>query len=473
MDREQAIRIWGAGREAVILALLEQAVKLQEQATLLQTRDDRIAELKDRNKVLLAKGSDSPSTPSGMKPPHEKPSSTKRRPKKPGREKGHSGSWRPPIRDEDVDHPCDQTLASCPYCRGSISELSETRDRFIEDIPHITPEITKYTIHRYWCPQCNKIVEPKVPDALPNATIGNRTLVLTAWFHYGMGVTISHIVNILAASFHFTLSGGGLVQMWRRLADILYVWYIEIMDQAWYSAYLHADETGWRVDGTTHWLWCFTNSRLTCYLIDRSRGSPVLSRFFGDLFPGILISDFWGAYNKLSVAARQVCFVHLFRELEKVAKSNQSEQWKAFRKKLTRFLRDALRLDKNDAIEAETKQRRIERLHKRLDELIAQSYDDPDCVRLVKRLKKHRDDILTFLENDIPADNNHGEREIRPAVIMRKNSYGNKSLQGAEVQSVLMSVYRTLKLRGHDPLETISAALRDYLLNDALPPLPD
>ena len=96
---------------------------------------------------------------------------------------------------------------------------------------------------------------------------------------------------------------------------------------------------------------------------------------------------------------------------------------------------------------------------------------NPYC--LVKRLKKHRDDILTFLENDIPADNNHGEREIRPAVIMRKNSYGNKSLQGAEVQSVLMSVYRTLKLRGHDPLETISAALRDYLLNDALPSLPD
>ena len=36
---------------------------------------------------------------------------------------------------------------------------------------------------------------------------------------------------------------------------------------------LHADETGWRVDGKTHWLWCFTTTDLTYYMIDRSRGS--------------------------------------------------------------------------------------------------------------------------------------------------------------------------------------------------------
>ncbi|MDO4588123.1 MAG: transposase [Planctomycetia bacterium] len=28
---------------------------------------------------------------------------------------------------------------------------------------------------------------------------------------------------------------------------------------------------------------------------------------------------------------------------------------------------------------------------------------------------------------ELPFDNNHAERSIRPAVIMRKNSYGNRS----------------------------------------------
>jgi transposase len=35
-----------------------------------------------------------------------------------------------------------------------------------------------------------------------------------------------------------------------------------------------------------------------------------------------------------------------------------------------------------------------------------------------------------------------------------------------------MSVYRTLKLRGHDPIGTIVSALRTYLTTGQLPPLP-
>ncbi|MBL7077933.1 MAG: hypothetical protein ISS31_10720, partial [Kiritimatiellae bacterium] len=33
------------------------------------------------------------------------------------------------------------------------------------------------------------------------------------------------------------------------------------------------------------------------YMIDRSRGSPALSKFFTSAFDGILVTDFWAAYN--------------------------------------------------------------------------------------------------------------------------------------------------------------------------------
>jgi transposase len=55
---------------------------------------------------------------------------------------------------------------------------------------------------------------------------------------------------------------------------------------------------------------------------------------------------------------------------------------------------------------------------------------------------------------------------------MRKNSLCNRSEPGARTQAILMSVYRTLKLRGHDPLDTIVAALREYVRSVILPPLP-
>ena len=93
--------------------------------------------------------------------------------------------------------------------------------------------------------------------------------------------------------------------------------------------------------------------------------------------------------------------------------------------------------------------------------------------RLLKRLRRHRDDLFTFLdEPDVPFDNNHAERAIRPAVMIRKNSFGNRSDRGADTQAVLMSVYRTIQQRGHAPLKTIVDALTTYLATGQLPPLP-
>ena len=68
------------------------------------------------------------------------------------------------------------------------------------------------------------------------------------------------------------------------------------------------------------------------------------------------------------------------------------------------------------------------------------------ATRLTKRLKRHQDDLFTFHDHLlVPFDNNHAEWSIRPAVFIRKNSYGIRSQRGVDCQAVLMSVFRTLK----------------------------
>jgi transposase len=92
---------------------------------------------------------------------------------------------------------------------------------------------------------------------------------------------------------------------------------------------------------------------------------------------------------------------------------------------------------------------------------------------LVKRLRRHASELFTFLDHPgVPFDDNHGERQIRPAVITRKNSYANGSEDEAETQAILMSVFRTLKQRGHNPVSAVTEAIRAYLRTDELPPLP-
>jgi hypothetical protein len=209
-------------------------------------------------------------------------------------------------------------------------------------------------------------------------------------------------------------------------------------------------------------------------MIDRKRGSPALAKFFRDEFAGTLVTDFWGAYNAVVCGARQTCLAHLLRDLEHVEQYKQpTAQWAEFAKKLRRLLGDAMRLVKHVERDQAAFASRRERLHARLAALVETPWKDSQARRLVKRLRRHQNDLFTFLDHpDVPFDNNHAERAIRPAVIIRKNSYCNRSQRGADTQAVLMSIYRTLKQRGHDPITTISHALAKYLTTRQLPQLP-
>jgi transposase len=433
-----------------------------------------LLELSARWKAAVGAGSEepvTPSTPSGQIPLYTKPNKSTRGRKKAGRKAGHPGARReePKGIDEEKEH----LLESCPCCGEPLGEPFEQRTRITEDIPEVKPVITKHLINRYRCPKCKKVSEAPVGDALPKAKIGNNILALTAWMHYGLGTTINQIVNVLNVHLRFKMTPGGLVNMWRRLAEILDEWYEQICSEAKDSSTLHADETGWRVNGNTNWLWCFTNQNLTCYIIDRSRGSPALLDFLGDAFDGTLVTDFWSAYNAVACDTRQYCFAHLFREVEKIDERNSSSQWGRFRKKLMRILRDAIRLHSNCAIDDAAHESRRARLAERLSNLCALGWSDPDVVRIANRLDKYADGIFTFLDyDDVPHTNNHAERELRPAVIMRKVIQQNRSDKGAHTQAVLMSIYRTLKLRGHDPVQTIVSNLETSLLTGQLPPLP-
>ena len=57
---------------------------------------------------------------------------------------------------------------------------------------------------------------------------------------------------------------------------------------------------------------------------------------------------------------------------------------------------------------------------------------------------------------------------IRPAVILRKNSDGNRSQRGADCQLVRMSIFRNLKQRGHGPIRTLVEALATYITTKKL-----
>lgn len=439
MTREDAIALLDLPREQAIAAILELGEKAEQW--------ERLQAQGEHTPV-------SPTTPSGMQPVYTKPRARGRK-KTPGRKPGHAGARRP--APDHVDETPEHTLCSCPHCESPLGEPIRTHTRLVEDIPEITPTVAEHTVHGYWCASCRKIVTAPVTAALPRARLGLRFVVYTAWLHYAVGVSVGNCVKIAAASLGLTVSPGGLTQAWKNLALLLEGEYDGILQKVRTSAVLHADETGWRISGVTHWLWAFATRAYCYYLIDRHRSTAVVTGVLGTVFPGILITDFWGAYNALKALAKQKCYYHLFTELVKVDKRSTGPPWRRFRKKLARLLRDAIRLGQaRDDLDSAPYARRKARLHQRLDALIAHPWTDPDAKRLVKRLRRHRQELFTFLDHDqVSPYNNHAEQQMRVAVHTRKVSQQNRSVLGAKTHAILLSLFRTAQLQHLNPIDHV------------------
>ncbi|MGL6095099.1 MAG: IS66 family transposase [Fimbriiglobus sp.] len=413
-----------------------------------------------------------PHAPSGSLPPYAKPAA-KNRKKTPGAKPGHPGHARP--KPERIDRTVVHELPPCPGCHGPLADGKKTRTRVIENIPDdLKVETTEHIIPRGYCKRCDKQYEPNVPDALPNATVGNRTVVLTAWLHYGLGTTLSQVVEVLDGHLRLAISGGGLVDIWHRLADVLSPCCAEIGTLCRDMHVLHMEETGWRIVGDNGWLWCATGDDATYYWIHASRGHAALNSFFADEFSGVLVADFWAAYDAVAKSL-QKCWPHLLRDLKAVDETSPGdEEWRGFAMKLRRITADGIRLKlARDDLDASAFESRLASYHRRLLDLGLAEYEHAGARRLAKRLVKYWDGLLTFVEfRDVPSGNNRAERAIRPAVLMRKASYGSGSERGAATRGVLMSIYRTPKQRGVDPLSATESALRTYIATGKLPPLP-
>src|SRR3989442_5353983 len=94
------------------------------------------------------------------------------------------------------------------------------------------------------------------------------------------------------------------------------------------------------------------------------------------------------------------------------------------------------------------------RIESAMDVLLSKTYRTEANRRLAKQLCHEQPWLFTFLHcPGIDATNNAGEWEMRPAVIARKTSGGNRSEAGAQAHGTLMSGVGTCYRQGKDAFE--------------------
>jgi transposase len=375
-------------------------------------------------------------------------------PKAPGRKAGHPAAQRP--KPQKVDRVEDAPLpVRCPDCGGKVVE-DKVEMQYQVDIPPVQPVVTQFNVHVGHCGDCQRRLQGRHPqqtsEALGAAAVqlGPRALTLAAEAKHELGVPYGKISRFFAGAFGLAVCRAAWARADQRLARRGAPVYLKLIEVLRQSRSVAVDETGWKVGGRLAWLWVFTDTALTVYLIDPTRAHEVVERVLGEAFAGVVQCDCFLAYDPLTYD-QQKCLQHLLRRCDALTES-KSRRAVVFSRRVASLLRGAIHLKhRRQDQKISPAGFRIARgkLAAALDRLLAGPYTDPDNARLAKLLRKHRSRLLVFLDDDAVAPTNaRAEQEIRPAVVVRKTSACNRSPAGAATHAILTSLIRTCRKQG-------------------------
>jgi transposase len=430
--------------------------KLQEEKQKLQIQ---LKELQDKyyRRRKKKKGKDEPaeSTPK----------------KKKGPPFGHKPWSRPTPENIDMIEPVVPEVCHC--CGSGDLEPSglPAEEHIQEDVVRPKRKVTKYVHEVYKCKGCGALVRSQGKDEMPGCPIGPQTKAIVNNLRYDIGIPQNKIKKIMEELFDMPFVQGSVVgfeQQLRRGGSELYSQIKTAMINA-PSRYI--DETGWYKDGHPIWLWCLCTKQLAFFHIDASRGGKVLKAFFTTKFTGIIISDFLRTYDAIE-GKKQKCIPHALRNTVKLDLSYGSDdEVMMFCEQLKTILKYIMLLFKE---------------RKRIKDFLIQRADVvSQCKKLLsielsnarvdgwrQRLLKHKDELSTCLFHPCSdSNNNFVERMLRPSVIMRKITFGNRTDKGTANHAVIMSLLQTIKLNGHDSKQIFSTLLTKpstVTLNDIL-----
>ena len=230
-------------------------------------------------------------------------------------ERKHPGTTRPepPINEQTVQQH-DVTAEVCPECQGTLVDTGEVIEQIVEDIPQPKVEVHRYLRRVYNCPCCQKKVTATSTEVSPHARIGPNAVAFQAYSRAHLGLSLGKANDLLEQFMGLSQSRVAALGQLFRMGDLFDPVVQKLLQILRDEPVIHADETGWRINGKNVWCWVFCNPRLALYLIDNHRSSAVVERVLGERFEGVLITDFYAAYGRLD-ADKQKCLTHLLREL--------------------------------------------------------------------------------------------------------------------------------------------------------------
>lgn len=427
--------------------------RLAEQEEALATQRAAIAQLTTHlGEALAALGGDGPPSGAGPRPrgmpglkagPAAAPSARRKR-----RERGYGRRRMAPTQRRI------HAYQHCPRCRTPLAGGTVVRTREVIEVPVVPAVVTEHVYLARRCSHCRHAWVPGpgvAGEVVGQGRLGVGLLSLIAILREEARLPVATIQWYLHTLHGLEVSVGAIVAACATVAAKAAPLVEQIRGDIRASPVVHADETGWRENGTNGYAWTFSTPTERAF-VHGGRDEGMLADALGDGFAGVLVSDFYSVYTSYE-GRHQYCWAHLLRDADELAEQHRGQPavrgWTAAlhalygRARTARHPEPASRQRAQRAFEAE------------LAAVCRPFLGDADAPQRVlgERIARHLSELFVFVADpSVPRANNAAERSLRHLVTTRKISGGTRSAAGTVPKMALATLFGAWRVHGLNPL---------------------
>ena len=374
-----------------------------------------------------------------------------------------------------ISHPNLQSGNRCPDCeRGNVYEQKEPKV-LVRIVGQAPLAATVYELERLRCNACGQIFTAKEPEGIGQEKYDETAAAMIAQLKYGSGVPF-HRLEQMEDLMGIPLPASTQWEVVEEAAALMKPVHDELIRQAAQGEVLHNDDTSMRVlrlarEPSDERTGVFTSNilaitgdhhKIALYFTGSKHAgenmAAVLKQRAKESPPPIQMCDALSRNTPKGTGVEILlanCLAHGRRQFVEIAPNFPDECRHVLEALGEVYYNDAMAreqaLSAEDRLKLHQKQSGpvMEQLHAWLEAQFAEKKTEPNSGlgKAITYLLRHWKGLTAFLRHaGAPLDNNICEQALKRAVLHRKNALFYKTLNGAQVSDLFMSLIHTCRL---------------------------
>ncbi|HCO92809.1 MAG TPA: hypothetical protein DIU00_02470, partial [Phycisphaerales bacterium] len=327
----------------------------------------------------------------------------------------------------NLNRTMELSCSRCLYCSSRRLKAGRRATRTLIDLRFsragVKRWITRYVSWWYRCRKCGRIF---LPEGWPTSRnkYGRNLVSWCVYLNFVCKQKMYQTRDTLRDIFELDVSQRSMYQFKTRIAREYSDLCSEIKERILSGPMIHIDETPVKLIRGKGYVWVMANMDSVLYFYKESRKGDFLKDMLRD-FSGVLVSDFFTAYDSLG-CAQQKCLLHLMRDFnEDLQRNPYDDEFK----EIAHHFAVLLRLIVETIDRFGLKRRHLHKHHKaamRFTDNVGSGYYSSEIAqKYQKRIRKYGERLFTFLDHDgVPWNNNNAEHAVKKFAKFRKLSDG-------------------------------------------------